>query len=102
MCYRFPAQAVRRAEDRSKRVVACPALPVHHTTYLNLEPDVKLADRPPTSAPMHALCWTVRDAAFWRWSVGFVAGNLDALSQGRPLKGVVRNASHAAQQHDHL
>ena len=36
---------------------------------------------------------SMRDAAFWRWSVGFVARNLDALANGQPLKGVIRNAT---------
>ena len=36
---------------------------------------------------------SMRDASFWRWSVGFVAANLDALASGKPLKGVVRNAT---------
>lgn len=36
---------------------------------------------------------SMRDKSFWRWSVDFCARNLDALSSGEPLKGIVRNAT---------
>ena len=36
----------------------------------------------------------VRDARFWAASAKGVAANLDALATGKPLSGVVRNASH--------
>lgn len=36
---------------------------------------------------------SMRDARFWRHSAAFVAANLDALALGKPLAGVVRNAS---------
>ena len=36
---------------------------------------------------------SMRDARFWDWSVTFAARNLDALSRGEPLQGVVRNAT---------
>ena len=36
---------------------------------------------------------SMRDAAFWRYSAEFVAKNLDALANGTPLGGVVRNAT---------
>ena len=36
---------------------------------------------------------SMRDAAFWRYSAEFVAKNLDALANGTPLAGVVRNAT---------
>ena len=35
----------------------------------------------------------MRDAVFWRDSVTSVAGNLDRLASGKPLKNVVRNAT---------
>ena len=35
----------------------------------------------------------MRDAVFWRDSVTTVAGNLDRLASGKPLKNVVRNAT---------
>ena len=39
---------------------------------------------------------SMRDAKFWRHSAAFVAANLDALALGKPLAGIVRNASAAA------
>ena len=36
---------------------------------------------------------SMRDAQYWQYSAEMVAANLDALSYGRPLKGVVRNAT---------
>ena len=35
----------------------------------------------------------MRDATYWRHSVGVVASNLDALASGGALVGVVRNAT---------
>ena len=36
---------------------------------------------------------SMRDAAFWKHSTSFAAANLDALAEGRPLQGVVRNGT---------
>ena len=47
--------------------------------------------RLPNVLPLPSL--SMRDAAYWRSAADSVARNLDALANGKPLEGVVRNAS---------